>query len=440
MDSLKLDLSYLNNNSNKIKKAISDLLDKKIEKKALEAKKTLLSKTGKGSDFLGWVDLPISYDREELNRIKEVAKKIRKDSKALVVIGIGGSYLGARACEYFLSDIYKNKDFKIYYVGNNLSSSYIKEIIDELEGKDFSINIISKSGTTTEPGISFRIFRTLLEKRYGEKDAASRIYVTTDKEKGALKNLANNENYESFVVPSNIGGRFSVLSAVGLFPLAVIGINVDELLKGANSMRNKCIDNAFDKNDALKYAATRYALYKNGKNVEILANFEPYFNYIAEWWKQLFGESEGKDGKGIFPSSVNFTTDLHSLGQYIQDGKRFLFETFLDIEEEKDEILIPKFDNDFDELNYLSNKNVSFVNKCAMEGTIKAHTEGGIPVIKITIPRRDEYSLGMLFYFFEFAVAIGGYMLGVNPFNQPGVEAYKNNMFTLLEKPGYKRS
>ena len=446
MDKITINLSNIEKEANdnskltKVKNFINAIINDSIEKKVINAKKVLLSKTGEGNDFLGWIDLPLDYDKEEFDRIKVAADKIRKDSQALVVIGIGGSYLGARAVDHFLRSPFNNDGVEIYYVGNNLSSDYMNDVIKALDGKDFSINVISKSGTTTEPAVAFRIFKKLLEEKYGTEGAKSRIYATTDKEKGALKTLADTQGYETFVVPSNIGGRFSVLSAVGLLPIAAMGIDIDMLMKGAQDMRSMCIDNEFSENDALLYAAIRYKYYTGGKTVEILASFEPYFHYVSEWWKQLYGESEGKQGKGLFPASVELTTDLHSLGQYIQEGKRCMIETILELEGVQNDIVMKEEADNSDELNYLAGKNVSFVNDCACKGTIKAHNDGDVPIIRIQVPQRNEYYLGQLFYFFEFACGISGYMLGVNPFNQPGVEAYKKNMFELLGKPGYERS
>lgn len=409
------------------------------------AKRTLIEKTGEGNDFLGWIDLPVDYDKDEFARIKKAAAKIQEDSEVLVVIGIGGSYLGARAAIEFLGHDFYNvapknvrKTPEIYYAGNNISSSYLKGLLDVIGDRDFSVNIISKSGTTTEPAIAFRLFKEKLEQKYGKEEASKRIYATTDKEKGALKNLANAEGYESFVVPDDVGGRFSVLTAVGLLPIAVSGADIDQLMEGAASAREMALNDSYEDNDALQYAAVRNILYKNGKSVEITANYEPCFHYVAEWWKQLYGESEGKDGKGIFPASVDLTTDLHSLGQFIQDGSRIMFETVLELDESKDTITITEDPDDLDGLNYLAGKDMDFVNKSAMNGTILAHTDGQVPNLKINIPERNEFYLGQLFYMYEFACGVSGYILGVNPFNQPGVESYKKNMFALLGKPGFE--
>ncbi len=409
------------------------------------AKELLLSKKGAGNDFLGWLDLPVDYDKDEFARIKKAAGKIREDSEVLLVVGIGGSYLGARAAIEFLKHNFFNSVSKdkrnapeIYFLGNNISSTYIHDLIEVIGDRDFSINMISKSGTTTEPGISFRIFKELLEDKYGKAEAAKRIYATTDAKKGALKSLADAEGYEEFVVPDNVGGRFSVLTAVGLLPIAVAGADIDALMKGAAEGREMALNSDFAENDALKYAAVRNILYRKGKSVEIVANYEPSLHYISEWWKQLYGESEGKDQKGIFPASVDLTTDLHSMGQFIQDGARIMFETVINIEKVRHEITMKKADNNLDGLDYLAGKTVDFANKCAMNGTMLAHTDGNVPNALINIPEQTEQYLGQLFYFFEFACGVSGYMLGVNPFNQPGVESYKKNMFALLGKPGFE--
>ena len=416
-----------------------------MKKLALDAKEVLVSKSGAGNDFLGWIDLPVNYDRDEFDRIKKAAAKIQSDSEVLLVIGIGGSYLGARAAIEFLRHSFYNmvdksvrKTPEIYFVGNSISSTYIKHLMDVIGNRDFSINIISKSGTTTEPAIAFRIFKKLLEEKYGKSEAAKRIYATTDKKRGALKNLATEEGYDSFVVPDDIGGRFSVLTAVGLLPIAASGADIDELMRGAADMRTQSLENSFEENEALKYAALRNILLRKGKSVEILANYEPSVHFVSEWWKQLYGESEGKDQKGIFPASVDLTTDLHSMGQFIQDGSRIMFETVIEIETSREEIVIEEEKVDLDGLNYLAGKTVDFVNKSAMNGTILAHTDGNVPNFMIHVPEVNEYFLGQLFYFFEFGCGISGYLLGVNPFNQPGVESYKKNMFALLGKPGYE--
>ncbi|HIR06302.1 MAG TPA: glucose-6-phosphate isomerase [Candidatus Copromonas faecavium] len=411
----------------------------------LGAKEVLTGKTGAGNDFLGWIDLPVDYDKEEFARIRKAAEKIQQDSDVLLVIGIGGSYLGARAAIEFLSHSFYNvlpksvrKTPEIYFVGNSISSKYIKDLQDVLEGKDFSINIISKSGTTTEPAIAFRVFKEMLVQKYGREEANKRIYATTDRAKGALKNLANEEGYESFVVPDDVGGRFSVLTAVGLLPIAVSGADIDKLMEGAAAARKTALEAEYEKNPALLYAAVRNILLRKGKQIEVVANYEPSLHYVSEWWKQLYGESEGKDQKGIFPAAVDLTTDLHSMGQFIQDGARILFETVLNVEESEAEIVLQKEEKDTDGMNYLAGQTVDFVNKSAMNGTVLAHTDGNVPNLMVRIPRQDAYSLGQLFYFFEFACGISGYLLGVNPFNQPGVESYKKNMFALLGKPGYE--
>ena len=410
------------------------------------AKKVLLDRSGAGNDFLGWIDLPVDYDKEEFARIQKAAEKIRNDSEVLLVIGIGGSYLGARAAIEFLRHSFYNMIPKekrgtpeIYFVGNSISTRYISHLIDVIGDRDFSINMISKSGTTTEPAIAFRVFKEMLEKKYGKEEAAKRIYATTDKARGALKNLATEEGYESFVVPDDVGGRFSVLTAVGLLPIAVSGADIVKLMEGAASGREMALNAPYEENDAVLYAALRNILHRKGKSTEILANYEPSLHYVSEWWKQLYGESEGKDHKGIFPASVDLTTDLHSMGQFIQDGARIVFETVLEVEECEQEIVMGEEPVDLDGLNYLAGKNVDFINKSAMNGTILAHTDGEVPNLLVKIPRQDEFSLGQLFYFFEFACGVSGYMLGVNPFNQPGVESYKKNMFALLGKPGYEK-
>jgi glucose-6-phosphate isomerase len=410
------------------------------------ARDTLMNKSGAGNDFLGWIDLPSDYDKEEFHRIKEAAKKIQSDSDVLLVVGIGGSYLGARAAIEFLSHSFYNvlsketrKTPEIYFVGNSISSKYINDLKDVLKGKDFSVNMISKSGTTTEPAIAFRVFKDMLIEKYGREEANKRIYATTDKEKGALKNLADQEGYETFVVPDDVGGRFSVLTAVGLLPIAVSGADIDRLMEGANDARLAVTKAPYESNGALQYAAVRNILLRKGKTVEIVANYEPSLHYVSEWWKQLFGESEGKDQRGIFPAAVDLTADLHSMGQFIQDGARIMFETVLNVQESPAEILLEEEEVDTDGMNYLAGKSVDFVNKSAMNGTILAHSDGDVPNLVIEIPEQDEYSLGQLFYFFEYACGVSGYLLGVNPFNQPGVESYKKNMFALLGKPGYEK-
>lgn len=412
---------------------------------AESAKELLLSHKGPGNDYVGWIDLPVDYDKDEFDRIQTAAKKIQSDSEVLVVIGIGGSYLGARAANEFLGNNFYNlltkeerKAPQIFYCGNNLSSSYINDLIQVIGDRDFSINVISKSGTTTEPAVAFRIFKELIEKKYGKQEAAKRIYCTTDKARGALKTLATEEGYETYVVPDDIGGRYSVLTAVGLLPIAVSGVDISKLMEGAAAARKRYLESPFEENDALLYAALRNILYRKGKLIEIFASYEPAVQYIGEWWKQLAGESDGKDGKGVFPASVTLTADLHSMGQFIQDGTRTMFETVVEIDDPGAQIVIRKEEADLDGLNYLAGKSVDFINKSAMNGTILAHTDGSVPNLKVVVPGRDAYSLGELFYFFEFAVGVGGYINGVNPFNQPGVESYKRNMFALLGKPGFE--
>ena len=426
-------------------KFIGDHEVESIKHAVLDAAKRLKEKTGDGKDFLGWIDLPVNYDKEEFARIKKAAEKIRNDSDILFVIGIGGSYLGARAAIDFVKHSFyndlpkeKRKAPQIYYVGNSMSGAYIEELIDLIGDKDFSVNVISKSGTTTEAAVAFRVFRELTEKKYGKEGAAKRIYSTTDKARGALKTLSDEEGYECFVIPDDVGGRFSVLTAVGLLPIAASGADIDKLMEGAAHLREICLNNDFSENPALRYAAIRNILYRKGKNVEILANYEPSLHFISEWWKQLFGESEGKDQKGIFPASVDLTTDLHSMGQFIQDGSRLMYETVLVVEKPRRDFTLKSAENDIDGLNYLSGKTMDYVNKCAMKGTIAAHVDGNVPTLLIEIPEQTEYHLGELFYFFEFAVGVSGYMLGINPFDQPGVEFYKANMFRLLGKPGAK--
>ena len=427
------------------KKFVGDDEIKLMENIVETAKDTLLSKNGAGNDFLGWIDLPVDYDKEEFARIKKAAEKIQSDSDVLVVIGIGGSYLGARAAIEFLRHGFYNsvdksvrKTPEIYYAGNSISGTYLSQLIQTIGDRDFSVNIISKSGTTTEPAIAFRVFKEMMENKYGKEEAAKRIYATTDKEKGALKNLASEEGYETFVVPDDVGGRFSVLTAVGLLPIAVSGADLDQLMEGAQSMRKLCLETPALQNDSVMYAAVRNALHRKGKMVEVLANYEPFFHYVGEWWKQLYGESEGKDQKGIFPASVDLTTDLHSMGQFIQDGSRIMYETVMELESPSLDITLKEEAVDLDGLNYLAGKTLDFVNKNAMKGTQLAHTDGNVPNLVIRVPEQNEFCLGELFYFFEFACGVSGYILGVNPFNQPGVESYKKNMFALLGKPGYE--
>ncbi|GAE94015.1 glucose-6-phosphate isomerase [Gracilibacillus boraciitolerans JCM 21714] len=409
------------------------------------AHEMLHNKTGAGNEFLGWIDLPTNYDKEEFSRIKKAADKIKSDSDVLLVSGIGGSYLGARAAIEMLNHSFYNelskeqrKTPQVFFVGNSISATYINDLFDVLKDKDVSVNVISKSGTTTEPAIAFRIFKKLLEEKYGVEEAKSRIYATTDKEKGALKTLANEEGYESFVIPDDVGGRYSVLTAVGLLPIAVSGIDIDEMMQGAQKAQEELSESDLDKNPAYQYAAVRNVLYNKGKTIEMLINYEPALEYFSEWWKQLYGESEGKDYKGIYPSSANFSTDLHSLGQYVQEGRRDIFETVLHVEEPKSNITIEKEDQDLDGLNYLAGKTLDFVNEKAYQGTLLAHTDGQVPNLLIHLPKLDAYTFGYIAYFFEKSVAISGYLLGVNPFDQPGVEAYKTNMFALLGKPGFE--
>lgn len=431
----------------------SNVVDKYVSKEELEniqsqvtlADKDLREATGPGNDFLGWIDLPEDYDKEEYERIKQTAEKIQNNSEVLIVIGIGGSYLGARAAIDFLShsfvdqlDNETRKAPKIYYAGNNISSTYLADLVEVVKDKDFSINVISKSGTTTEPAIAFRIFKELLMKKYGEDQLKDRIFITTDAEKGALKSLADTENYETFVIPDDIGGRFTVLTAVGLLPIAVAGGDIDELMRGAQDARKAYSSSDLTENEAYQYAAIRNILYRKGKTVEMLVNYEPRLRYFNEWWRQLFGESEGKDQRGIYPTSGNFSTDLHSVGQYVQDGRRDLMETVINIQKPARSINIPEQDDDLDGLGYLEGKDVDFVNDNAFQGTLLAHVDGGVPTFVLNAPDTSAYTLGHLFYFFEIAVGISGYLNAVNPFDQPGVEAYKENMFALLGKPGFE--
>ncbi|MBR5923578.1 MAG: glucose-6-phosphate isomerase [Clostridia bacterium] len=406
------------------------------------AHKAIEDKSGLGNDFLGWVDLPENYDKEEFARIKKAAEKIKADTDVLLVIGIGGSYLGARAAIEFLKGQNYNRLRsgvpEIYFTGNSISGSALADIMEICEGKRVSVNIISKSGTTTEPAVAFRVFRKMLEERYGEKEAAARIYCTTDKARGTLKALADSKGYECFVVPDDVGGRFSVLTAVGLLPIAAAGCDIDALMAGANKARKEYGDPVIENNPCYRYAAIRNAFYRKGKAVELLVSYEPRFTMMAEWFKQLFGESEGKDNKGLFPASVIFSTDLHSMGQFVQDGARIMFETVVNITDNGKDVYIEEEETNGDGLNFLAGKPMSFVNEKAFEGTILAHTDGGVPNLVITVDKADEENLGRLIYFFEKACAVSGYMLGVNPFDQPGVESYKKNMFALLGKPGYE--
>ena len=424
--------------------SISESTIEEYSDEVLAIHEVLHSKANDEKEFLGWIELPTNYDKEEFERIKKAAKKIQNDSDALIVIGIGGSYLGARAVIdslthsfHNLMDDSKRKVPQIFYAGNNLSPVYMNDLLEYIENKDISINVISKSGTTTEPAIAFRIFREVLETKYGVEEARKRIYVTTDKKRGALKTLSNEEGYETFVIPDNVGGRFSVLTAVGLLPIATSGIDIDRLMSGARKAQEKYSNSNLKNNDCYKYAVARNLLYNSGKVIEVLANYEPKLHYFTEWWKQLYGESEGKDLKGIFPAGVDLTTDLHSLGQYIQDGKRDLMETVLKINNNSSEIKVQTDDQNLDGLNYLVGKSLGYINSKAMEGTIEAHVTGNVPNFLIEIDRLDEENIGELIYFFEKSVAMSGSILEVNPFNQPGVEEYKKNMFRLLEKPGY---
>lgn len=437
MANIKLDLSY---------SGITDRQIYEYEGKVQSIYDNLNEKSKDKNEFVGWLKLPSAYDRKEFDRIKKVAKRIRKNSEVFVVIGIGGSYLGARAVIEGLTSNFANmfpdnirKSPQVFFVGNNISPNYINELIACIGNKDISINVISKSGTTTEPAIAFRIFREYLESRYGAKEARERIYVTTDEKKGALKELSDEEEFETFTIPDNIGGRFSVLTPVGLLPIAVAGIDIDKLMEGAKDAEFNYSDSSIKYNQCYRYAVARNILYQKDKTIEILANYEPKLHYITEWWKQLYGESEGKEHKGIFPAGVDLTTDLHSMGQYIQEGRRNLFETVINIEKSKTDIKIKRDEDNIDGLNFLAGKTMDYVNKQAMQGTIEAHVVGGVPNIIINIKELNEETIGELIYFFELACAISGNLLGVNPFDQPGVEAYKTNMFRLLGKPGYEK-
>lgn len=424
-----------------------------IEKREIEAMQPFVTVAhnllheGKvlGNDYLGWIDLPVDYDKEEFDRIKKAAEKIKSDSEVLIVIGIGGSYLGAKAAIEMLGNAFKNNISKdkrnapeVYFAGNSISSSYILDLLDLVADRDYSVNVISKSGTTTEPALAFRIFKEDLERRYGKEEAAKRIYATTDANRGALRTLSNTEGYETFVIPDNVGGRFSVLTAVGLLPIAAAGFDIDAMMKGAADAREEYSTDDLEQNMSYQYAVARTILQRKGKETEILVNYEPQLQYFAEWWKQLFGESEGKDLRGIFPASANFSTDLHSMGQYIQDGRRFIFETVLNVEKPRRDVEITADKDDLDGLNYLVGRTVDFVNQKAFEGTLLAHTDGQVPNLVLNIEKLDEYNFGQMVYFFEKACGLSGCLLGVNPFNQPGVEAYKKNMFALLGKPGYE--
>ena len=437
MSNVKLELKYTKIDTKEIMK---------YKEKVQEIHQELQENKNKEEKFLGWLELPTKYNKKEFEKVKKCAKKIREDSEILVVIGIGGSYLGARAVIESLTHTFYNllpkeerKSPQILYVGNNISGKYLEDLVELIGNRDLSVNVISKSGTTTEPAIAFRFFREFMENKYGIKEARKRIYVTTDKEKGALKTLADKEGYETFIIPNNVGGRYSVLTPVGLLPIATAGIDIDKLMSGARFAEEKYNDENLKYNDCYKYAVARNLLYKNDKNIEILVSYKPNLQYFIEWWKQLFGESEGKDGKGIYPSGAEFTTDLHSLGQYIQEGRKNLFETVINVEKEESNIKINVDEDNLDEINYLADKTMDYVNKKAMEGTINAHVEGDVPNIVINMEKIDEETIGHLIYFFELACAMSGRILGVNPFNQPGVEKYKTNMFKLLGKPGYNK-
>ncbi len=413
--------------------------------KVNDAHVLLHERTGKGNDYTGWLDLPTNYDREEFDRVKKAAAKIRETSKALIVIGIGGSYLGAKAAIEMLTSPFFNllseterKAPQIFFAGHNINGSYLKELLEIAVKTDFSVNVISKSGTTTEPAIAFRFFKDLLEKKYGKEGARERIFVTTDKSRGALFSLAKEEGYERFVIPDDVGGRYSVLTPVGLLPIAAAGVDIDSMMRGAQDEMAACSDTDIEKNDCYAYAAARNILYSKGKTTEVLANYEGSLHYFAEWWKQLYGESEGKDGKGIFPAAVDFSTDLHSMGQYLQDGLRNLFETVLHVKNTEKDVRIPVMEMNADGLGYLEERPVSFVNEQAFLGTLMAHTDGGVPCLVVEMEKMDAYNFGKAVYFFEKACGISGYILGVNPFDQPGVEAYKKNMFALLGKPGFE--
>ncbi|MGX7014515.1 glucose-6-phosphate isomerase [Vagococcus silagei] len=438
-------MAHINFDHSKVSNFIGENELAYMQAQVSSAHKELREGTGAGSDYLGWIDLPVNYDKDEFARIKAAAKKIQSDSEVLVVIGIGGSYLGAKAAIDFLNHSFYNlvdqeerKAPQVFFAGNSISSSYLADLIHVIGDKDFSVNVISKSGTTTEPAIAFRVFKELLVNKYGKEEANKRIYATTDKAKGAVKTEADVEGWETFVIPDDIGGRFSVLTAVGLLPIAVTGADIDGLMQGAADARVAYSSDDLTKNEAYQYAALRNILYRKGKVTELLINYEPSLQYFSEWWKQLFGESEGKDQKGIYPSSANFSTDLHSLGQYIQEGRRNIFETVIKVDKARHELKIPTMDKDLDGLGYIEGKDIDFVNTKAFQGTLLAHTDGDVPNFVINIPQTDAYTLGYLMYFFEIAVGISGYLNGVNPFDQPGVEAYKKNMFALLGKPGFE--
>lgn len=443
-------MSFISFDYKRAEKFISEEEIRNLKPQIAAAHEALHAKTGAGSDFTGWVDLPVAYDKEEYARIKKCVEKIRRDSQILVVVGIGGSYLGARAAIEMLSPSFYNveciagkknsirkSDTAVIFAGNSISSNYLADLMDLIEGCDISVNVISKSGTTTEPAIAFRILKEYMEKKYGKAEAAKRIYATTDKSRGALRTLATQEGYETFVIPDDVGGRYSVLTPVGLLPIGVAGADLDQIMAGAKDAYEKYQNPNVEENDCYAYVAARNALYRKGKTIEIMVNYEPSLHYMTEWWKQLYGESEGKDGKGIFPAGVDFSTDLHSMGQYIQDGIRNLFETVILVEKPRRSVIIESDPENLDGLNYLAGMDVDYVNKQAAEGTYLAHRDGGVPNLFIKVPSLDEYHFGALVYFFEKACGVSGYLLGVNPFNQPGVEAYKKNMFRLLGKPGY---
>ncbi|MBU9788359.1 glucose-6-phosphate isomerase [Lentilactobacillus sp. TOM.63] len=434
-------MSYIKFDSSKLSKFVHENELPELQAMINAANDELRQGTGAGSDFRDWLELPTKYDHEEVDRIQKDAKKIQSDSKYLITIGIGGSYLGAQMAVNFLHKNFyerKNQATQVEFVGNSLSSSYMNDLLELVGDDDFSINMISKSGTTTESAIAFRVFREKLIEKYGEKEANQRIYVTTDKAHGALRHEADVNGWESFIIPDGVGGRYSVLTPVGLLPIAVSGGNIVDILNGAADAQNAYTDPDLKKNDAYRYAALRNILYRKGFTTEILENYEPNLRMFAEWWKQLAGESEGKDNKGIYPSSANFTTDLHSFGQYIQEGLRNLFETVVKLDSPVSDVTIPSAEKDLDGLKYLEGKDLDWVNTKAYEGVVLAHTDGGVPVMTVHLPDESEYSLGYLIYFFEVAIAISGYLNGINPFNQPGVEAYKTNMFGLLGKPGFE--
>lgn len=436
-------MAHISFDSSKLTKFVHDNELGEMQAMVTAADKELREGTGAGNDFRGFLDLPVDYDKDEFARIKAAAKKIQDDSEVFVAIGIGGSYLGARMAVDFLSHTFRNyepgrKLPEVYFAGNSISGSYLADLVDMIGDRSFSLNVISKSGTTTEPSIAFRVLKAKLIEKYGKDGAKSRIYATTDRAKGALKSESDAEGYEEFVVPDDLGGRYSVLSAVGLLPIAVAGGDIDQLMKGAADARTEYSDADLTKNEAYQYAALRNILYRKGYTTELLENYEPTLQYFSEWWKQLMGESEGKDQKGIYPSSANFTTDLHSLGQYIQEGRRNLMETVVWVEKPNHDVEIPAEPGSLDGLTYLEGRKMSEVNRKAYEGVVLAHTDGGVPVMTVNIPQQDAYTLGYMIYFFEAAVAISGYLNGINPFNQPGVEAYKNNMFALLGRPGFE--